>query len=362
MSLWYDVKNKKYASNGTSNWIKSFVERKFEEKAAILNTAVDTKVDKVTGKALSTNDFTNAYKSKLDGIEAGAEQNSVTSVAGKTGSVTLAKSDVGLSNVNNTSDADKPISTATQTALNGKLNSSNPSGSGCLSMNRSGDPQFYGIKSSVIGNENGSEGFSAFAAGYKTHADGRCSFTSGEYLIAKGAHQNVFGRYNDIFDSEESQAYVIIVGNGSPDELSNAHTLDWDGNAWFAGDIRIGGTGYADGKKIGEWDTTEIPSSTHSCSLTMDNADKCVTHASGTLSSLTFTVTNMQNIGHNFETRLVFSSPASSAPTVTASSTYFTFIGDDCNDSGVFTPVAGGKYEISFARCLNKIVARVGAF
>jgi hypothetical protein len=44
----------------------------------------------------------------------------VQSVAGKTGAVTLDKSDVGLANVDNTSDLDKPISTATQTALDGK--------------------------------------------------------------------------------------------------------------------------------------------------------------------------------------------------------------------------------------------------
>ncbi|NBW17901.1 MAG: hypothetical protein EBR82_59005, partial [Caulobacteraceae bacterium] len=48
----------------------------------------------------------------------------VTSVAGRTGDVTLAKSDVGLGNVDNTSDANKPISTATQTALDGKAASS----------------------------------------------------------------------------------------------------------------------------------------------------------------------------------------------------------------------------------------------
>jgi hypothetical protein len=45
----------------------------------------------------------------------------VQSVAGRTGTVTLAKSDVGLSNVDNTSDANKPVSTATETALNAKL-------------------------------------------------------------------------------------------------------------------------------------------------------------------------------------------------------------------------------------------------
>jgi len=44
----------------------------------------------------------------------------VASVAGKTGVVTLDKSDVGLGNVDNTTDLAKPISTATQSALDGK--------------------------------------------------------------------------------------------------------------------------------------------------------------------------------------------------------------------------------------------------
>lgn len=45
----------------------------------------------------------------------------VTSVATRTGDVALTKTDVGLANVDNTSDASKPVSTATQTALNGYL-------------------------------------------------------------------------------------------------------------------------------------------------------------------------------------------------------------------------------------------------
>lgn len=44
---------------------------------------------------------------------------SVTSVAGRTGAVTLTKSDVGLTNVDNTSDANKPVSTATQAVIDG---------------------------------------------------------------------------------------------------------------------------------------------------------------------------------------------------------------------------------------------------
>lgn len=46
----------------------------------------------------------------------------IASVAGKTGAVTLDKSDVGLGNVDNTADLDKPISTLTQAALDLKAN------------------------------------------------------------------------------------------------------------------------------------------------------------------------------------------------------------------------------------------------
>lgn len=51
---------------------------------------------------------------------------SVDSVSGKTGVVTLEKADVGLGNVDNTSDVNKPISTATQSALDTKATSVKP--------------------------------------------------------------------------------------------------------------------------------------------------------------------------------------------------------------------------------------------
>lgn len=70
----------------------------------------------------------------------------VQSVAGKTGAVVLNKADVGLGNVDNTSDINKPVSTATQTALNGKAASSHAHGagditSGTLAVARGGTGQ-----------------------------------------------------------------------------------------------------------------------------------------------------------------------------------------------------------------------------
>ena len=51
------------------------------------------------------------------GFPANGGGGAVDSVNGQTGVVVLDKSNIGLSNVDNTSDADKPISDATQTAL-----------------------------------------------------------------------------------------------------------------------------------------------------------------------------------------------------------------------------------------------------
>lgn len=61
-----------------------------EQDTAITNlqTQIVTKVDKVTGKGLSTNDFTTELLNKLNGIASGAQVNTINSVAGYTGNVT----------------------------------------------------------------------------------------------------------------------------------------------------------------------------------------------------------------------------------------------------------------------------------
>lgn len=100
-----------------------------------LTNALSTKVDKVSGKQLSTNDYTTTEKNKLAGIESGAQVNTVTSVAGKTGAVTLSKADVGLSSVVNAGQTATPTNGSSsyftaggaytlQQAINGKANSS----------------------------------------------------------------------------------------------------------------------------------------------------------------------------------------------------------------------------------------------
>lgn len=105
-----------------------------------LQTVLDSKVDKIAGKGLSTNDYTTTEKTKLSGITTGATkvEDSTTNGNIKINGVEnvvythptgtnphgTTKSDIGLGNIDNTSDLDKPISTATQTALNGKVDNS----------------------------------------------------------------------------------------------------------------------------------------------------------------------------------------------------------------------------------------------
>lgn len=103
---------------------------------------------------------------------------------------------------------------------------------------------------SAIGWASHSEGFGAraygglsHAEGHNTCANGQCSHTEGSDTIASGDYQHVEGKCN-IEDTEIDMygmgKYLHIAGNGTDiDERSNAYTLDWDGNAWFAGGILL---------------------------------------------------------------------------------------------------------------------------
>lgn len=81
-------------------------------------------------------------------------------------------------------------------------------------------------------------GSSSHAEGCDTTASGNNSHAEGIHTTANGYAQHVQGKYN-IEDTQNAH----IVGNGDNNtSRSNAHTLDWDGNAWFAGDVYVGST------------------------------------------------------------------------------------------------------------------------
>ena len=100
-----------------------------------------------------------------------------------------------------------------------------------------------GVRTESSGQGSHAEGHDTKASAYSAHAEGY-----GTEAAAKSQH--VFGEYN-IVDKSSGAAtrgkYIQIVGNGgSANDRSNAHTIDWSGNAWFSGNIKVGGAGQDD--------------------------------------------------------------------------------------------------------------------
>ena len=97
-----------------------------------------------------------------------------------------------------------------------------------------------GAMTTAIGDESHAEGYMttaisnrSHAEGYKTEASGNYSHVEGYETSTLGEAQHVQGKYN-IGDS----SYAHIVGGGTSDtDRKNIHTLDWNGNAVYSGDV-----------------------------------------------------------------------------------------------------------------------------
>ena len=104
-----------------------------------------------------------------------------------------------------------------------------------------GNAHAEGRGTEATGLNSHAEGEEACAAGYVSHAEGYLTYAASQF-------QHVQGSFN-IIDTEKK--YAHIVGNGEysgswTNGRSNAHTLDWDGNAWFQGAVKVGGTSQDD--------------------------------------------------------------------------------------------------------------------
>lgn len=94
-----------------------------------------------------------------------------------------------------------------------------------------------GWKTEATGNFSHAQGYGTKALGFHSHAEGYNT-------LAEGQTQHVQGRFNIPIKN-----MAHIVGNGDSkivdgavvENRSNAHTLDWDGNAWYAGTIDSAG-------------------------------------------------------------------------------------------------------------------------
>lgn len=74
------------------------------------------------------------------------------------------------------------------------------------------------------------------SSGMMSTAEGNCSFASGYGTTANSTGAAAFGKFN-----VPNENVAFAVGNGDFETKSNAYTLDWNGNAWFAGTMEGAG-------------------------------------------------------------------------------------------------------------------------
>ena len=106
-----------------------------------------------------------------------------------------------------------------------------------------------GVKTVAQGASSHTEGENTSAIGTASHAEGLGSIAQGNYshaqnqgTLANGNAQTTIGKFN-IADTTSA----FIIGNGTDtDNRSNMFFIDWNGNAWFAGDIYVGSTSGTD--------------------------------------------------------------------------------------------------------------------
>ena len=103
-----------------------------------------------------------------------------------------------------------------------------------------------GTETAASGIYSYAEGYQSKAMGYVSHVEGDNTEATGDYSHAEGCGtianvtaQHVQGSYN-LRDDEYK--YLHIVGNGESNSTrSNAHTIDKNGNGWFAGTVEGSG-------------------------------------------------------------------------------------------------------------------------
>ena len=160
-------------------------------------------------------------------------QNSIS--LGRVGDIGKGSSAIGIDTIASGDGSHAEGSTTTASGSNSHAEGSNTTASGYCSHAEGKYTEASGESSHVEGNNT-------TASEYCSHAEGNCTTASGENSHAEGAstiassqNQHVQGRYNI---EDTNNKYAHIVGNGEDGKNSNAHTLDWEGNAWYAGEVQ----------------------------------------------------------------------------------------------------------------------------
>ena len=107
-----------------------------------------------------------------------------------------------------------------------------------------------GYITTASSNYSHAEGSHTTASGSNSHAEGDITTASGDYSHAEGYNTTASSSYQHVqgkFNIEDTTTYADIIGNGSSNtNRSNAATVDWNGNAWYAGAVTSNGADYAE--------------------------------------------------------------------------------------------------------------------
>lgn len=99
------------------------------------------------------------------------------------------------------------------------------------------DAEASGVYSFAEGELTKATGRGSHAEGFATVANQAASHAEGGGTIASGKYQHVQGKYN-VEDTEGEYAH-IVGGGADANNRRNIHTVDWDGNAEYAGDVIV---------------------------------------------------------------------------------------------------------------------------
>lgn len=144
----------------------------------------------------------------------------------------------------------------------------------------------------------------SFAVGKGTHANGECSATFGSENYAMHPNEFVIGKCNNYYDKNTpNDGYAFVIGNGTDrkKDRSNAHTVDWDGNAYYSGGVKAssfnGHTLSSDVPENAKFTDTNTWRPVVD-NLTSDDTDKSLSAKQGkTLKSAIDTIASSKQIG-----------------------------------------------------------------
>ena len=283
-----------FITNDTSS-LTNYYKKSDTLSTVEINGILEDKVDKITGKRLSTNDFTNELLNKLNAVDETAEPNvqsdwnqendtqddyiknkpsiNDVKVVGELDSVDDLKiagkivtntqgAEIFNDYENNEATGQKAHAEGSGTTASGAFShaeGSETTASGAFSHAEGSETTASGAFSHAEGGQttaseaySHAEGRETTASGYFSHAEGGETTASGDFSHAEGSgttasgtnahaeglftkassgNQHVQGKFN----REDTQnKYAFIIGNGTSDsERSNAFAIDWDGNIYI---------------------------------------------------------------------------------------------------------------------------------